>query len=76
MQTAESLSYKKIALGAFLDIEGAFNITSFNAVITISREQWLEETCSRWVRSMLESRLVNTSLTDSNLYTLPSETVT
>jgi hypothetical protein len=49
-----------------LDIEGAFD-TSFDAITTAARERGLEETCCRWVRSMLESRLVYTSLMGSNL---------
>jgi hypothetical protein len=63
----KSLSHKEIALGAFLDIEGAFNSTSFNAIITAARESGLEKTCCRWVGSKLESRLVHTSLMDNNL---------
>jgi hypothetical protein len=54
-------------LGAFLVIEGAFDNTSFNAITTAARERGLEETYCRWVRSMLESRLVHTSLMDSSL---------
>ena len=56
----------QIVLGAFLDIEGAFDNTSFNAIITAAREHRLEETCCRWVKSMLESRLVHTSLQQSD----------
>ena len=56
------LTDKAIALVAFLDIEGAFDNTTFNAIITTARECGLEETCCRWVRSMLESRLVHTSI--------------
>jgi retron-type reverse transcriptase len=54
-------------LGAFLDIEGTFDNTSFNAITTAARERGLEETCCRLVRSMLESRLVHTSLMGSSL---------
>ena len=54
----KSLKHKEIALGAFLDIEGVFDNTSFSAIITAARERGLEETCCRWVGSMLESRLV------------------
>jgi hypothetical protein len=60
------LSHKEIALGAFLDIDGAFHNTSFNAIIRAARECGLEENC-RWVGSMLESRLVHTYLMSSNL---------
>jgi len=63
----KSLNHREIALGAFLDIEGAFDNTSFNAIITAARERGLEETCCRWVRSMLESRLVHASLMGSSL---------
>jgi hypothetical protein len=61
------LEHKEIALGAFLDIEGAFDNTSFNAIIMAASERGLEETCCRWVRSMLESWLVHTSLMGSSL---------
>jgi len=63
----KSLNHKETALGAFLDIEGAFDNTSFNAIITAARERGLEEICCRWVRSMLESRLVHTSIMGSIL---------
>ena len=63
----KSLEHKEIALGAFLDIEGAFDNTSFDAIIMAAREHGLEETCCRWIRSMLEGRLVYTSLMGSSL---------
>ena len=40
----KSLNHKEIALGAFLDIEGAFDNTSFNEITTAARERGLEET--------------------------------
>jgi hypothetical protein len=63
----KSLSHKEIVLGAFLYIDRAFDNTSFNAITTAARENGLEETCCRWVMSMLESRLVHTSLMGSSL---------
>ena len=54
-------------LGAFLDYAGAFDNTSFNTITMAAKECGLEETCCRWVRSMLESRLVHTSLMGSSL---------
>ena len=62
----KSLNQKEIALGAVLDTEGAFDSTSFNAIITAARERGLEETSCRWVRSMPESRLIHTSLMGSS----------
>jgi len=58
----KSLKHKEIALGTFLDTKGAFDNTSFSTIITAARERGLEETCCRWVTSMLESRLVHTSI--------------
>jgi hypothetical protein len=61
------LKHKEIVLGVFLDIEGAFGNTSFHAVVEAARERGLEETCCRWIGSMLVSRLVHTSLMGSRL---------
>ena len=47
LRLEKCLKHKEIALGAFLDIEGAFDNTSFNAIITAARERRLEETCCR-----------------------------
>jgi hypothetical protein len=55
------------ALGVFLDIEEAFDNTSFKTIITTARERGLEETCCRWIGSMLGCRLVHVSLMGSNL---------
>jgi retron-type reverse transcriptase len=50
-----------------MDIERAFDNTSFQEIITAARERGTEETCCRWISSMLASRLVYTSLTGSSL---------
>jgi hypothetical protein len=42
------LDHKETALGAFLDIEGSFDNTSFKTITTAARERGLEETCCRW----------------------------
>jgi hypothetical protein len=63
----KSLNHKEIALGAFIDIEGAIDNTSFHAITVAARERGVEETCCRWISSMLESRLVHTSLTGCSL---------
>jgi hypothetical protein len=63
----KSFKHKEFALGAFLDIEGAFDNTSFNAMVEAARERGLEETCCRWIRSMLDSRLVHAFFTGSSL---------
>jgi hypothetical protein len=54
-------------LGVFLDFEGAFDNTSSEAIITAARKRGLEETCCRWIKSMLEGRLEYSSLMGSSL---------
>jgi hypothetical protein len=61
------LKHKEVVLGAFLDIEGALDNTSFKTIITAARECGLEETCCRWNEFMLEGRLVHTSLIGSSI---------
>jgi hypothetical protein len=61
------LEHNEIALGAFLDIEGAFHNTSFKTIITAARERGFEETCCRWIEVMLKGRLVHTSLTGCSI---------
>ena len=61
------LEHKEISLGVFLDIEGAFDNTSFKTIITAARERGLEETCCRWIEFMLRGRLVHTSLIRSSI---------
>ena len=63
----KSVNHGEIVFGAFLGTEGEFDNISFNAIITAARERGLEETCCRWVRYMLESRLIHTFLTGSSL---------
>jgi hypothetical protein len=49
-----------------MDIEGAFDNTSFK-IITAARQRGLEETCCRWIEFMLGGRLVHTSLMGSSI---------
>jgi hypothetical protein len=63
----KSVKHKEIALGAFLDIEGAFDSASFPAIVESVRERGLEEACCRWIGSMLDSRLVHTVRKGSGL---------
>ena len=63
------MNHKETALGAFLDVEGEFDNMSFNAITTAARQRGLDETCCRWIRSMLESRLVHTFFMGSSLTT-------
>jgi hypothetical protein len=63
----KSFKHKEVDLGAFFYIEGVFDNTSFNAMVEAARERGLEETCCRWIRSILEHRLVYAFLTGRSL---------
>ena len=52
---------KEVALGVFLDIEGAFNNTSFDSISDSCRTFGLDNTVIRWIQVMLESRIITSS---------------
>jgi hypothetical protein len=54
MWTKGAAAYKQLALGVLLDIEGAFDRTSFY-VIMEAAEYGVESTIIRWTNIMLES---------------------
>ena len=47
-----------LAVGLFLDIEGAFNCTTVKAICRAAGRHGLEPTVIRWVRNMLSTRLL------------------
>jgi hypothetical protein len=51
-----TLSNKQIALGAFLDIEEAFDRTSFEAIAKAANWHGVKPTICTWINFMLESR--------------------
>jgi hypothetical protein len=54
--TEKSAEHSEIALGAFLDIEGAYDSTSFEVIIKAAEENGIGYTIWPWVSSMLGSR--------------------
>jgi len=54
LQTA--VDTKEVAICAFLDIEGAFDNTSHDAVQAALSRRGLDLTTSRWIVSLLRSR--------------------
>jgi hypothetical protein len=56
--------HKDIALGAFLDIEGAFDSTSFDIRVTkqAAERHGIEPVVCRWIFAMLESRNISATL--------------
>ena len=63
---------KEIALSVFLDIEGAFNYTTFDSISEAARSFGIDDAVVRWIRAMLESRIISSSI---NSVTLSSTVV-
>jgi hypothetical protein len=53
-----ALCHKVYALDAFLDVEGAFDNTSFEAMSKACADHEVHFTISRWIAAMLSSRMV------------------
>lgn len=53
---------KEMALGAFLDIEGAFDNTSFGVIVDAARKHGVENSIIEWITNMLSSRVVSATL--------------
>lgn len=57
----ESLRDKKISLFIFVDVAGAFDVTSVECVAEAARRKGVSPWCIRWVVSMLKNRQTETS---------------
>jgi hypothetical protein len=53
---------QQIALGVFLDIEGAFNNTSYDSMCAALARHGVDRTIVRWISAILESRLGTSTL--------------
>jgi hypothetical protein len=62
-----AIKHKDIALGAFLDIEGAFDRTSFNTIKQAAERHGIEPAVCRWICVMLESRNISATLSGETL---------
>jgi hypothetical protein len=49
-----AIKHKDITLGAFLDIEGAFDRTSFNIIKQATEKHGIEPATCRWISAILE----------------------
>jgi hypothetical protein len=63
----EALENSEVTLGAFLDIEGAFDITSFDIITKAAKGHGLEDTICRWIGSMLGNRKITATLAGGTL---------
>jgi hypothetical protein len=58
------LDQRELALGVFLDIEGAYNYTSFDSVCTALCCRGVDSTIVQWIRATLEGHLATAALND------------
>jgi len=58
---------QEIALGAFLDIEGTFNSTSYDTMCDALVRHGSENTIVRWIRATLEGRVAVATLNEFSL---------
>jgi retron-type reverse transcriptase len=57
----KAVENKEVTLGAFLDIEGAFDSTSHSIIIEVAKRHGLEDTICRWINFMLgKSKIIAT----------------
>lgn len=57
-----TIQYQDFALGAFLDIEGAFDNTGYDAIMRALSRRNIDRATKTWVHSMLADRLVKSTL--------------
>lgn len=58
----KAFSQKQSCLGVFLDIEGAFDNVSFNAIIEAALFHGVPSVIASWIHEMLKNRYLNSSL--------------
>jgi len=56
------LDQRDIALGVFLDIEGAFNCTSYDSMCAALARHGVVYTIIRWIRATVEGRQATVTL--------------
>jgi hypothetical protein len=57
-----AIEHKDLALGALLDIEGAFDRTSYDTIEQAAERHGIEPTVCRWICAMLKSRNIVSTL--------------
>jgi hypothetical protein len=62
-----AIEHKDIALGAFLDIEEAFERTSFDIIKQAAERHGIKPAICRWICAMLDSRNTSAILSGETL---------
>jgi retron-type reverse transcriptase len=63
----KALNEKEVALCAFIDIEGAFDNTSYKSIEKAALQKGFEISTVKWIQSMLASRKIITKIGDSSV---------
>lgn len=63
----QAIENKEICLAAFLDVEGAFDRTTYHAIKAAADRHGIEPTICRWMDIMLNSRLIKSTLLGEEL---------
>ena len=62
VRVEKALDQQEVALGVFLDIEGAFNNTSYDSMCVELERHGVDRTIVRWVKATLEGRRATATL--------------
>jgi hypothetical protein len=62
VRVEKALDQQAIALGVFLDIEGAFNNTSYDSMCAALARHGVDHTIVQWIRDTLEGQLATATL--------------
>jgi hypothetical protein len=67
VRVEKAVDQQEIALGAFLDIEGAFNNTCYDTMCDALVRHGSKHTIVRWIRATLESRVAVATLNENSM---------
>ena len=63
----KAMEDKEVVMGAFIDIEGAFNCTSKRAIVAAASRHNIPQTIIRWIEGMLSGRRVFSEWNDKRV---------
>lgn len=69
----EAQSKNLLAISTFMDISGAFDNTGFSSMYKALEEKNVEPTCIGWIKSVLEHRIITSSLGGVTTSIIPSK---
>ena len=64
----EALENKQICVGAFIDIEGAFDRTTFESIKKAATTHGIKPTICKWIECMLKGRIIQSGLLGDELW--------